>query len=84
MSDGSTSRAVSSSAWSACADANPAAGTPVISAVRNRLKRLVNSGPDAGRVVTSVSIGTIAPDWLRTKNSPSWPGSRRNSGSACK
>ena len=48
MSGGSTSFAVASSASSACADEKPAAGTPVSSAERNRLKRLVNSGPDAG------------------------------------
>ena len=48
MSGGSTSFAVASSASSACADEKPAAGTPVSSAERNRLKRLVNSGPDGG------------------------------------
>ncbi len=71
MSAGSTSFAVASSASSACADEKPAAGTPVSSAERNRLKRFVNSGPEAGPVVISVSSGTMPPVWFRTKKSPS-------------
>ena len=53
------------------------------SAERYRLKRLVNSGPLVGRVVTSVSSGTICPFPPRTKNRPNCFGSRRYSGSAC-
>ena len=48
MSGGRISRAVASSASSACADEKPSAGTPVSSAERNRLKRFVNSGPAPG------------------------------------
>ncbi len=83
MSGGSTARAVSSSASSACVDETPGAGTPVSSAARNRLKRLVNSGPALDPIDTSVSSGTMLPFWFRTKNSPSCFGSWRNSGSAC-
>ena len=83
MSGGSTSRAVASRASSACVDEKPAAGTPVSSAARNRLNRLVNSGPWVGRVDTSVSSGTIPPCAFLTKNSPICFGSCRNSGSAC-
>ena len=53
------------------------------SAVRNRLKRLVNSGPLLGPVVISVSSGTMPPFAFFT-NSPSCFASWRNSGSACK
>ena len=52
------------------------------SAARYRLNRLVNSGPLVGRVVTSVSSGTMSPFALRTKNSPNCFGSVRYSGSA--
>ena len=83
MSGGRISRAVASSASSACVDEKPAAGTPVSSADRNRLKRFVNSGPAPGPVVTSVSSGTMPPSLFFTKNSPSCFGSLRNSGSAC-
>ena len=70
MSGGNTSRAVASSASSVCVDEKPAAGTPVSSAERNRLKRFVNSGPAAGRVDTSASSGIMPPAWLRTKKRP--------------
>ena len=83
-SGGSTSRAVASSALSACVDEKPGAGTPVSSAARNRLKRLVNSGPALDPVDRSVSSGTMLPFWFRTKNNPSCFGSWRNSGSACR
>jgi hypothetical protein len=34
---------------------------PVISAERNRLKRVVNSGPATGSIFTSAESGTIVP-----------------------
>ena len=70
MSGGNTSRAVASSASSACVDEKPAAGTPVSSADRNRLKRFVNSGPAPGLVVISVSSGTMPPALVLHEEQP--------------
>ena len=56
-------RASSSIACSACPELRPGAGSPVISAERNRLKWLMTCGAVVSRSRTTVSSGTICRRW---------------------